>query len=324
VSMGVPEEKGGIGNPLVRAGKIALQLILTGVVTWFILRAVGFDLEGLRSLDPSLWTVRWGVVALSGFLLLGAYAYSAALWGVMVREIGGYDVGFLPSLRVFFTANLARYVPGKLWQIAGLAYLARREGVPPGTATGAAVLGQAFALGGATLVGAGVLAESDFGMRFGGGWAAALLIVFVVAATFPAVFRGAVSLWFRLARAEVPGGFRPDQVFGVRWLLLHALVWVLQGMAFWFLARGLGMDPGVYGAVAAYAAGYALGYVAVFAPAGIGVREGFLIAFLSPILGGPAAAALAVVARLWSTAMELLLALVLAGGYLRTSGEGND
>jgi glycosyltransferase 2 family protein len=317
-----PEGKGRIESPLARAGKIALQLLLTGVVTWFILRAVGFDLQGFRALDPSLWTVRWGPVALSGLLLLGAYAYSAALWGVMVREMGGYEVGLLASLRVFFTANLARYVPGKLWQIAGLAYLARREGVPPGTATGAAVLGQAFALGGATLIGAGVLAKSNLGVWLGGGWAAAVLLILLVAATFPAVFRSAVRVWFRLARAEVPGGFRPDQVFGVRWLLLHALAWVFQGLAFWVLARGLGMDPGMFGAVAAYAGGYALGYVAVFAPAGIGVREGFLIAFLGPILGGPAAAALAVAARLWSTAMELLLALVLAGGYLRTSGKG--
>jgi len=309
------------GNPLVRAGKIALQLLLTGVVTWFILRAVGLDLQGLRALDLSLSTVRWGTVTLSGFLLMGAYAYSAGLWGVMVREIGGYDVGPLASLRVFFTANLARYVPGKLWQIAGLAYLARREGVSPGTATGAAVLGQAFALGGATLVGAGVLARNDLGVRFGGGWAAAALLIILVAATFPAVFRGAVALWFRLARAEVPGGFRPDQVFGVRWLLLHALAWVFQGLAFWVLARGLGLDPGVFAAVAAYAAGYALGYIAVFAPAGIGVREGFLIAFLGPILGGPAAAALAVVARVWSTAMEIILALALAGGYVSSSGK---
>ncbi len=43
-------------------------------------------------------------------------------------------------------------------------------------------------------------------------------------------------------------------------------------------------------ALAAYPAAYVLGYVAIFAPAGIGIREGFLIAFLDPILGAGAAA----------------------------------
>ena len=31
------------------------------------------------------------------------------------------------TVRVFMVANLGRYVPGKIWQIAGLAYLAKRE-----------------------------------------------------------------------------------------------------------------------------------------------------------------------------------------------------
>jgi glycosyltransferase 2 family protein len=311
-----------MGVGLLRTGKLLLQLSLTGVVTWFILRSVGLDLGGFRTLDLSLWAVRWTRVGLSCLVLLVAYAYSGGLWGVMVREMGGYEVGAVPALRAFFTANLARYVPGKLWQIAGLAYLARREGVPPATSTGAAVLGQAFALAGATLVGAGVLLGGDLGQRFGGGWAAGVLLVLLVAATFPAVLRGAMALWFRLARAEVPGGFRPDQAFGVRWMVLYAVGWLLQGLAFWMLVRGLGLHLPVFQAVVAYSAGYALGYVAFFAPAGIGVREGFLVAFLGPILGGVDAAALAVVARVWSTAIELLLALSLAGGYLRSSRKG--
>lgn len=310
------------GFGLLRAAKLLLQILLTGGVTWFILRAVGMDLQGFRALDLSLWSVRWSVIALSCLLLLGAYAYTAALWGVMVKEIGGYEVAVVASLRVFFTANLARYVPGKVWQIAGLTFLARKEGVPAGTATGAAVLGQAFALAGATLVGAGVLLDRDWGQPVGVGWAAAVVLALLVGATFPAALKGAMGLWFRAAKTEVPGGFHPDQAFGVRWMGLHAVGWTLQGLAFWMLVRGCGLDLGVFQGVVAYSAGYVLGYVAVFAPAGIGVREGFLIAFLGPILGGADAVAIAVIARVWSTVMELLLALVLAGGYLRSSGEG--
>jgi hypothetical protein len=52
------------------------------------------------------------------------------------------------------------------------------------------------------------------------------------------------------------------------------------------------------------------------------VREGFLILFLDPILGA-GAAVLAVVARLWATLVELVPALILVRGYLKSSeGEG--
>jgi len=306
---------------LIRAGKLLLQLLLTGVVTWFILEAVGFSLEELRAFELSNLTINWGLLALSSLVLLLAYLYSAGLWGLMVREIGGYEVGFVPSLRVFFTANLGRYLPGKLWQIAGLVYLAKGEGVPAPTATGAAILGQAFSLAGATLLGAAVLLGGGRGPSLWGGWAAAVLLVPLLSATFPGILKALLPLWFRLAKQEVPGGFRPDPAFGVRWLGLYAIGWVVQGLAFWILVRGLGFDLTLLEGVPAYPAAYVAGYVALFAPAGAGVREGVLVAFLGPILGA-GAAVVALLARLWTTVVELLPALALAGGYLRSSKKG--
>ena len=308
---------------LIRAGKLVLQLFLTGVVTWFILRAVGFSLEELRAFDLSSLMLDWGLLTLSSVVLLLAYLYSAGLWGLMVREIGGHEVGLVPSLRVFFTANLGRYLPGKLWQVAGLAYLAKGEGVPAGTATGAAILGQAFSLAGATLVGAGVLLGGGRGPSLGGGWAAAVLLVLLLGVTSPGILRALLSLWFRLARRDVPDGFRPDHAFGFRWMGLYAMGWALQGLAFWILVRSLGFDLTLLEGVPAYPAAYVAGYVMLFAPAGVGVREGVLVVFLGPILGA-GAAVVALVSRLWTTVVELLPALALAGGYLRSSKKGEQ
>jgi hypothetical protein len=300
---------------VARLLKVAAQLVLTGLVTWFILRAVGFSLAELRAFDLSEMDVSWASIAGSSLVLLVAFLYSASLWGLMVREMSAYEVGFVASLRVFFTANLGRYLPGKVWQIAGLAYLARGEGVPPGTATGAAILGQAFSLAGATLVGAGVLLGLGRLPSLGGGWIGVVCLVILVATTFPGILKVLLPLWFRLARQRAPGGFRPDPAFGVRWLGLYAISWVLQGMAFWWLARGLGFELSVLEGVPSYPAAYVAGYIALFAPAGAGIREGILVVLLGPILGA-GAAVLAVIARLWATFVELLPALLLAGGYL--------
>jgi hypothetical protein len=304
-----------------RVFKVGFQLLLTGVVTWFILKSVGFSLEELRGFDVAGLSVTWSYLGASSLVLLLAYLFSAGLWGRMVWEMSGHEVGFVPSLRVFFTANLGRYLPGKLWQIAGLAYLARGEGVPAGTATGAAILGQAFSLAGATLVGAGVLLGIGRGPGLGGGWVAMGLLVALLAATSPALLKALVPLWFRLARQDVPGGFRPDPAFGVRWLGFYALSWVLQGVGFWVLVRSLGFEIAVLEGVPAYPAAYVAGYVALFAPAGAGIREGLLVVLLGPILG-VGAAIVAIVARLWATVVELIPALALAGGYLKSPRKG--
>jgi hypothetical protein len=149
-----------------------------------------------------------------------------------------------------------------------------------------------------------------------------VILVLLAVITFPAVLRPMVRGVMRRARGAVPSDVWPDQAFGVRWLGLYAVSWILQGGAFWMLGMSLGgaMD-GLLG-LSVYPAAYLLGYLAVFAPAGAGVREGFLILFLDPILGA-GAAILAVVARLWATLVELLPALVLVRGYLKSSrGEG--
>jgi uncharacterized membrane protein YbhN (UPF0104 family) len=299
-------------------GGILLRIGLTVVVTWFIVRAVGLTLADLKAFDLSTLRPRWWLLLLSGGVLLLAYLYSASLWGLLVRELGGPEVGSLVSLRVFFTANLGRYLPGKVWQLAGLAYLARREGVPAGTATSAALLGQAFSLAGATLVGLGVLIGGGWGWEMGRKSVAVLLLGLLVVMTFPAILRPLLRTIIRRVKGSVPGPLWPDQAFGVRWLGLYAVSWVLQGGAFWILAMSLGAPMMPVLGLSAYPAAYLLGYLAVFAPAGAGVREGFLIVFLNPILGA-GGAVLAVVARLWATLVELVPALFLARGYLKPS-----
>ncbi len=301
---------------------VPLQVALTVAVTWFLLRAVGLSLEDVRSLQLGGWDLRWGLLLLSCGLLLAAYLLSAGMWGLMVRELGGAEVGLVPSLRVFFTANLGRYLPGKLWQIAGVAVLAQREGVGPAIATAAALLGQAFSLAGATLVGLGVLLGGAGGPVPGGGWVAGVALALLGLTTLPRVLVGLLGFWFRLARREMPAGLRPGRSFGIRWIGLYSVVWILQGGAFWVLALGMGAELTPLVGIPAFSAAYVLGYVALFSPAGIGVREGFLVLFLEPVLG-PGGAVVAVVARLWSTLLELAPALVLAGGYIRNPGKGD-
>jgi hypothetical protein len=148
--------------------------------------------------------------------------------------------------------------------------------------------------------------------------ALALLLVLV----FPPVLRPLLRRVVIRVVGSLPGPGWPDRGFGVRWLGLYALSWILQGGAFWILATGLGLAIPLLLGVSVFPAAYLLGYLAIFAPAGFGIREGFLIAFLNPILGA-AGAVLAVVARLWTVLVELGPALVLAAGYVRGPGRGN-
>jgi len=304
-----------------RGGRYLLQLGLTVGVTWFILARLGITLDEVRGLEREEWRPDLLPLLLSSLVLLGGYLMSALLWGRMVRELGGPRIPPGRGAAVYLTANLGRYLPGKVWQLAGLAMLARREGVSPGVATVAAVLGQVVALGGAALVGAVAFAASEERLRWVGGGMLAAVVVLLLLASVPPLYRAAVGRAFRLARKEAPASLLSDRIFGIRWMALYTLNWGLYAASFWGLAVSLRLELTPWEAGPAFAAAYVLGYLAIFAPAGLGVREGFLVALLQPAVG-TGAVALAVVSRLWTTVVEIVPAGVVAVAEWVRRGRG--
>jgi uncharacterized membrane protein YbhN (UPF0104 family) len=293
-----------------------IRIALTVVVTWFILDRIGLGLEDFRELDAGEWRPSWGWLAAATALLLVTNLLAAVLWGLMVRDLGGPRVTPGASVRVYFLSNLGRYIPGKVWQIAGMAYLGRAEGVPPATATAAAILCQAFTLAGAALFGTGALIAGQGRLRDAGIVALGVIVLGLGVAMIPAVHRRLVGLWKRTGGQAVPGEPRIGVTFPARWTGAYLVVWMVQGGAFWLLALSFGQAGSLWTLGPAYAAAYLFGYLVFFAPAGIGVRESFLIAFLQPVVGPGAAGALAVIARLWSTVVEVVPAAIVAGARI--------
>ncbi|HSG49262.1 MAG TPA: lysylphosphatidylglycerol synthase domain-containing protein [Longimicrobiales bacterium] len=323
---------------------LVAKVVLTVAVTVFIARRVGVDLQELASLDLTRWSLRPLPLIASVVALALGYAWSASLWGRMVHELGGPRLPARTTVPLFLVANLGRYVPGKLLQIAGLTLLARGRGVPAGVAAGAAVLGQGVALLGATVVGVSAFLSPALpgSIRIWGWVGLGAVLAFVALTSVPGPAARLEALVFRLTaaarrfRSSGPGSSTPlggmppapdpgespalprlSRSFGLRWTALYAMNWGLYATAFWLLFLGLeGFLPFLYVAPA-FAAAYVGGYLALFAPAGLGVREGLLVALLLPVLEAEPALALAVVARLWTTVVEVIPAALMAPGVLR-------
>ena len=299
-----------------------LQVGLTVVVTWFIFDHVGVELARFGELESEAWRPRPVLLLSSCLALTVGYLWSASIWGRLVHDLGGPSLTVWTSVRVFMVANLGRYVPGKVWQIAGLAYLAKREGVQASVATGAAILGQGIAVLGAALVGLGVFlganelwGEIGWGeavVGFGG--AVAIITVVVV----PKFFRQVVGFWFRITKTDLPVDGLGKGNAGLRWLILYVMNWGIYATAFWLLYLSFGESGTFLQVGPAFAAAYVAGYIAIFAPAGAGIREGVLVVLLQPIMAREAAVVLAVIARLWTTALELIAAALLAVDWRRS------
>ena len=297
------------------------QMIITVLVTWFIISRVGLDTATLRELNTDLLTPNFALFVASSLLLMIGYAISAANWAYIVNDLGGLQIPKVDAIRLFMIANLGRYIPGKIWQIAGLAALAKDRGVAPGIAVGAAVLGQGIALVVAAGLGIGV-----YDTILPPGYFSLISIVLIgsviVLATIPVSFKAGAKLLLSFRGSQTIE--TPNPTSGLRWLLLYLVNWIVYALAFWMMVVSFDSDISLIPVATAFPAAYVLGYLMIFAPAGLGVREGFLIVFLSPHLGLGPSGVIAVVARLWTTLTEVVPAAVFWCQHITSKRAGEE
>ena len=94
------------------------------------------------------------------------------------------------------------------------------------------------------------------------------------------------------------------------------VAWICNGIQIWALAVRLGAPAGstLLLATGGYAFAWSVGFLVVFVPVGVGVREILLVATLSPTIGTGSATAVALVSRALTTAGDLITAAAAAAG----------
>jgi hypothetical protein len=299
-------------RPVVVLFEVALA-IGVGYFVWRALKSGWSDLQS----QPLALELRPSAIAVSAGIVLVTYALLVESWR-RVLSSWGHSLSWASAARIWTLSNLGRYVPGKIWSVAGLAYLGKRAGVGGFASASAAVLLQIMSLGtGAAAAAAGAPGAASAPLTI----AAIVLAATTIAVTTSSRLRNRLgSLVPALAPLREAGpGAGPLLVAATA----TAIAWLTYGVALFWLARGVLPEPqlGLRLAVGAFAASYLAGLVAVFAPGGVVVREGILFGLLQPSLGAPAALTLALASRLLLTAAELIAA---GGAWMVSAAAGKE
>ncbi len=293
------------------------QLWLTAQYVFFTVAVVYFGLKirsewaDLTSLPATLHPNWWMVLGSAGWVAL-SYVVLIETWRQIVVAWGG-RLSWPSAARIWFISNLGRYVPGKIWQITAMGALAEEAGV-----SSVAAVGSALVVNLVNLI-AGFLVVAVAGSRLlVTGFNTLLLISLIV---FCALVLG--SPWLlpplmRLAQ-RVSGRKMPIPAIPPLAIIFAvagcSLAWNLYGIAFHDLTvalfGGAAGRPSYYTAV--FTLSYLAGYLTLFAPGGIGVRETTLVTLLAAagLETGAQATALAIASRLWLTVMEAAPGVVL-------------
>jgi glycosyltransferase 2 family protein len=315
-----------VRRPWLRLG----QVVLVAAILWGIYRVLAPDLAQLTRDDITRWRPDPALLALSLALAVLVNLMHAMLWRQILIDLGIARPTVGATLRVYFLASLGRYLPGKVWQLAGLAVLAGREGMPPGRATAAAVLGQfGFLTTGLLFLG---ITLPEWPAAIGAADNGAVPVGLPLAVGAALLIAGGAMIWLLVA-TPLGHGFRErvgaalgdragdrlrvafSLADGVRprdaatWAGGYALSWLLLGTAFVLFVAAFSPEAAASPRYLAgtVAAAYLVGYLFVLVPAGIGVREGAMLLLLQQVMPQPGAAlVVSVLSRVWFTAAELL------------------
>ncbi|PYP16417.1 MAG: hypothetical protein DMD54_09740 [Gemmatimonadetes bacterium] len=282
----------------------ALQaVVLVGAAYYLITKQITPHWPDIRARQFA-W--RAGPLVLGSVIVLGTLTVLVGAWTASLRWCAA-QITALDAAKVWFTANLARFLPGGVWQFASLALMASRYGVSTAAATATVLLEQIVLL----ITGLAVVAVFTPAVLHAAWWQGALVVAIILGIVILALPRpgGRLGRWLE---RYVPSLKQVWSQLGARHLLLFIVIlivpWLMYGTAFRLLAIGLlGSVAGSWGFyIAAFTGSYLAGVIAVFAPAGLFVREAALIGVLSPVIGGGDAAILAVASRIWLTALEIV------------------
>lgn len=295
-----------------RVWQVAQALLLIATL-WWAGRALASQWSELQR-SAANTTVQWGWVALASAIVLGTYAMLIQSWRLLLGGWGS-TLRYPAAVRIWTIANLGRYIPGKLWSIGALGVLAKREGVSAVAAASAAILGTLLNIG----AGFGIMALS--GARTLGAikpWlqnvSLVVSVLFVIGTVLlPMVLPPVLATVARWRGLPPQSQHLPARTLWIA-TAMNALSWIGYGLAFAALARGIApftaVNPAVF--IVLWTASYVGGYLVLYAPGGIGVRDVALSTGLVALGVATAgdAALLAIGSRVWLTVLEILPGLV--------------
>lgn len=313
-----PRLEGGLGGHPGSPGSSAgrrwigrlVQLALLAVLGFFVVRALA---EGLAQIDWRSTRLPAGWVVLSFLCVLVNRALVATAYRATFASVHP-PPPWPVILGATWLSRAGKYIPGKVFSVAGMAWLLRRHGVSATLAAGTVIINTTLAVVVGMIVSAPLLIwDPAVRQRVPLAWLWTLILLAAgLGVLHPRVYFPLLN-WAlrRLNRSELPICPRwRDHAAPAAQMLLQ---WVLAGAGLWCLARGLRPDlPAAWlpAAVSISALAMTLGFVALLAPAGLGVREAVYLAALAPAMGLGAAALVTIATRVLHTAAEGLLAVV--------------
>jgi glycosyltransferase 2 family protein len=296
-------------------------LCLAALVAFILVKII---VDGWDEIAANYHSVDYRFLALSFLLGQLNVATLLLLWWGLLRQVtngGGLPLG--AAARIFASAWLGRYLPGRIWTAAGKVYLGRQLGAEVHHLSISVFFELTLSVVAQATVALILILLFFDGFVLGSGYeiyVVAALVALIMLAIHPAIFWRLVNrLVVRLGRQPVDSADFLSYPAIMAFFCLYGLQVLIMGACLLSFTRAVTPLDGPLAlfVLASFIAANLVGRVAFVAPVGIGFREGALTALLQFKLALALASLITVLSRVWLVFIDVtFVAIVFLAGRI--------
>lgn len=301
---------------MASARKIATKAVPYVFYAAVIVFAI-FYLKSIKWQTLASVHINWWWMAASTVASIAVRYWFAAIWMFLLRSLKANLAGNQNELFLVYAKSwLGRYVPGGATWILGKIYFATKLGISKAKLGISSFLEGALQIIVVIISAALMLAVDPHVQSLGRTWVWLLLLAAVggLVVVYPPVFNRVIKFGYkRVRKSDLDHEHLPDTKTIGKGILAFAVSSILSGLSFYFVAAAVDSHLGwssVAFIIGASNLASAMSMLAVFAPAGLGVREGIQLSMLLLVMNPAQALVATVLMRVWSIVMDALFAAI--------------
>jgi uncharacterized membrane protein YbhN (UPF0104 family) len=270
----------------------------------------------LKSIDFSkiiTINIAWQYILLATIFGLFFRYFGAYIWTVILRTLGAENVHYSKDLiHVYSKAWMGRYIPGTAPWILGKIFFASQHGISKNKLAIGSLLEAALQII-VQLVFSLLILAFDVRLKVIPNYIKIVILfiaIICVLALVPNVFNKLMGVVYKIIlKKKLDKEHHATNQTIFRGFTLYVVGSIVSSLSLFFIAKAiypsLSYSNMLFVMGADTLAG-AIGMIVIFAPSGIGVREGIQLTLLSLIMPKELALIITVVTRLWNVLVDLL------------------
>ncbi len=292
-----------------------LAWLVIGLVAYFFGKSLINNWSQLQGVNLAF--NGWSVLSIIFFAL--AVVWTGVLWGKLISQLSKKPISDEEAIKVHSLSWLLKYIPGQAGSLINKISWAQKRGYSKKLVTVTFLYEHAFLIFASLLLSVPIILVSFFDKAAENLsiFAPLLLALPLLLLVNQKVFYTLLNYAFKFLKRKP---IDKEYILKSKQLFYYVLQFLgprlMNGIGFIFVVASIMPvpDQAYAGLAAAYILAGAVGLLAIFVPSGIGVREAVIVLFASQYFSVEIAIVLALLARLYATVSDAIVALVY--GYL--------